>query len=185
MSAHRLNHSRAVQRTRDAEPTTTDYFKVSDYGTRADALEARYALLKHERGEVQRTMAHDAHNEGRGQAPGAASGIAVNATEVRYSARPTVRRNEGYIAANKAWVATEEAPPSELRRDVKYNHRVKFTPPDKWDMSCYSIVAGKRTVFNTPEKEMGKRTVQATSQHDHAGEYAKLVALVGTTVEYD
>lgn len=46
-------------------------------------------------------------------------GMVTPPRDVRYSARPRVRRSEGYIASNGAWIATAEAPYGELSRDLR------------------------------------------------------------------
>ncbi len=50
--------------------------------------------------------------------------------KVRVTAIKRVRRNEGYIASNGAWIAREPAPYLEFARDCKMPARKTNTPRD-------------------------------------------------------
>jgi len=50
--------------------------------------------------------------------------------KVRYSQPKRVRRSEGYIARNGAWIATEPAPYLEFARDARMPARKATTPRD-------------------------------------------------------
>jgi hypothetical protein len=67
------------------EPDEFGAFNLTDHRTMADALEARYRGLRHERSYIVGVMQAEPDNDGRGQVVNPAAG--VNATEVRFSER--------------------------------------------------------------------------------------------------
>jgi hypothetical protein len=155
MSAHRAARRDAIDALRNSEPDACDYFNAGDYDSRIDALEARYALLRDERVQTIAVMAHEPHNGSRAamvRPTNISLAETVNATEVRVTPRWNLDR------------------PS----------KVKW--PTRWDGSCYSIQPdGTRARFN-PATETDETTPRKQSATvDHAGDYGKMVALVGTT----
>ena len=159
MQAHRQARSRSIQAEREAQLVACDYFNATDYGTRADALEARYALLRHDRLEVVATMAHEGHNGSRAamvRPTNLSLAETVNATEIRVLPRWTLDR------------------PS------------KVEWPTKWDGTCYSIIDGCREAFtpNTDEDAPRKRRTAPSTTHDEHN--ARMLAIVGgSQADYD
>jgi hypothetical protein len=159
MQAHRQARSRSIQAEREAQLVATDYFNATDYGTRADALEARYALLRHDRLEVVATMAHEGHNGSRAamvRPTNLSLAETVNATEIRVLPRWTLDR-----PSKVAW-------------------------PTKWDGTCYSIIDGRKEAFtpNTDEDAPRKRRTAPSTTHDEHN--ARMLAIVGgSQADYD
>lgn len=78
----------------------------------------------------------------------------VNATRVLVTRPKYVRRSEGYIAKNGAWIATAEAPYRELTRDVARG-RTKAE-------ECVSILPdGTRLPFTITRKQQTHKRTQA------------------------
>lgn len=76
--------------------------------------------------------------QAREDATGTLQGIGiVSATRVLVTRPKHVRRNQGYIAGNGAWIATEPAPYGEFSRDVAMRRRASSTMP-KQDKRGYS-----------------------------------------------
>jgi hypothetical protein len=149
-------HTIALQR--ESEPDATDYFNATDYSTRADALEARYALLRHARLEVVATMAHEASNDGRAsQAVHAAS--SVNAASTARANGNTARIRDSFdarTAEERVTVRPYSTASFLTDLDRQYSTPKAFTGADgkPVDTACYSIQPdGTRTLFTVPSEE--------------------------------